>query len=77
MNIVGKDKKWRKKLTLLDVVVSKGTTILKLLSGEDEALLIRRNSYSMFHIRSPPKFTYRRKGLGLDHGERLFTTKSP
>ena len=29
---------------LLDVVVGKGATVLKLLAGEDQALLVRRNA---------------------------------
>lgn len=33
--------------TFLDVVVSKSSTIFKLLSGEDQSLLIRWNSYQM------------------------------
>jgi hypothetical protein len=37
---------------LLDVVVRKGKTILKLLSGEDKTLLIRRdaNAFSVLNL---------------------------
>ena len=31
---------------LLDVVVGKGAAILKLLPGEDQALLVRRDAYT-------------------------------
>jgi hypothetical protein len=35
---------------LLDVVVRKGSTIFELLAGEDESLLIRRNSFLVLDL---------------------------
>jgi hypothetical protein len=35
---------------LLDVVVGKGTAILKLLAGEDQALLVRRNAFLVLDL---------------------------
>ena len=35
---------------LLDVVVSKSTTILKLLSSEDQSLLVRRDSFLVLDL---------------------------
>ena len=35
---------------LLDVVVGQGTAILELLAGEDETLLIRRNSLLVLNL---------------------------
>ena len=36
---------------LLDVVVGQGPTVFKLLSGEDQALLIRRNAFLVLNFR--------------------------
>jgi len=35
---------------LLDVVVGKSTAVLKLLAGEDEALLVRRNTFLVLNL---------------------------
>ena len=35
---------------LLDVVVGKGATVLKLLSGEDQSLLVRGNSFLVLDL---------------------------
>ncbi len=40
-----------KSALLLDVIVRKGTTILELLSGEDETLLVWRNSLLVLDLR--------------------------
>jgi len=47
-----KRKKERKerRLTLLDVVVGKGSSIFELLSGEDESLLVRRNTLLVLNL---------------------------
>ena len=37
-------------VTLLDVVVLEGAAILKLLSGEDETLLVRRDSFLILDL---------------------------
>ena len=36
--------------TLLDIVVSKGTAILQLLAGKDEALLVRRDALFVLNL---------------------------
>ena len=35
---------------LLDVVIGKGTAILKLLAGENQALLVRRNAFLILDL---------------------------
>ena len=35
---------------LLDVVVRKGSTILELLAGEDQSLLVRRNAFLVLDL---------------------------
>ena len=35
---------------LLDVVVGEGASVLKLLAGEDEALLVRRNAFLILNL---------------------------
>ena len=35
----------------LDVIIGKGTAVLELLSGEDQALLVRRNAFLVLNFR--------------------------
>ena len=52
-------------ITLLDVVVAQGSSIFKLLAGEDQSLLIRRNAFLVLDL-----------GLHILDGIRGFDLKS-
>jgi hypothetical protein len=42
---------------LLDVVVGEGAAVLELLASEDQALLIRGNSFLVLHKKCTPRFS--------------------
>jgi hypothetical protein len=51
---------------LLDVVVAQSTAILKLLAGEDETLLVRRNAFLVYCMLDGERATTDNSTLTLD-----------
>ena len=61
---------------LLDVVIGECSTVLKLLAGEDQALLVRRNSFlilnlSLYIVDRIARFDFKGNRLAGDYKRRM------